>query len=538
MFLSEFVGWAPFQPGAGVLGCEYLGSALLQLTHAGRGWPHGHPGPAPTQKGRMDNERVLRTAVEAAGSLGAQYAEARYGRKHRMSVSFDSGKITGSGEQTSEGWGIRVLVDGYWGFAAAPGIRNSDVDSLLAAAVDLANAARTVGGGRAELAPVSPTTTEHLAIGESDPFQVPFAAIQALIEAIHSEMVGSPSFSGSRGMLDFHRDVMELITSEGTTITQHIGVVGGGYVATADDGERTARRTFPHHGGKDYAAAGFEWFQRMGFVDNAKRTAAEAASLLGGVPCPRMERSTVVLDPAMVGTVLHETVGHATELDRMIGEERDNFGSSFATPEDIGTFPYASPTVSVNADATYPLAAGSYGFDAEGVAAQSLPVIENGVLVGAMNSRESAAVIGATPAGTGRAVDWTRIPMARMTNMVLLPGEGSTQDLIAGVDDGLYIRGDMTTDIDDNREMCAFGGEIGWRIRRGELAEVVERPIIFADSHQLLRQVDRVAGPDESWVTGILGCGKGQPWQFVFSGQGGPPARFRNVEVGLPEGDA
>lgn len=483
----------------------------------------------------MQNASLLRRSIESAMSQGASYAEARYGQKQRETNAFASGQLTQAGSQLSDGWSLRVLVDGYWGFAASARVEGSEVPHVVEAALGFARAAQRAGGPRAELAPAPSVVAEHVATGTVNPFTVPMSTRLDMMAEVHRAMVDVNGVVGSRGMLDFHLDVMELMTSEGTEVNQHLGVIGGGYVALAEGPNGSATRSFPHHGGKDYATAGYEWVDHMGFVANAERTAREAAALLDAGPCPT-GRTTVVLDSAMVGTLLHETVGHATELDRIIGDERDNFGGSFVSLDDIGTFPYASPAVSINADATYPLAAGSYGYDAEGVAAQSLPIIDRGVLVGAMNSRESAAQVGAIPAGTGRAVDWTRIPMARMTNMVLQPGQGSTQDLIAGIDDGVYIAGDATTDIDDNRELCSFGGEIGWRIRGGELAEVVSKPILYTDSHQILRQVDRVAGPEESWVTGILGCGKGQPWQFVFSGQGGPPVRARNVEIGFPEG--
>ncbi len=483
----------------------------------------------------MEHSDLLRRGVEAATAKGAQYAEARYGRKKRQTMQFASGEPVGMGSQLLEGWSLRVLVDGYWGFAACNDLAETSADKLIVTAFELAAAAQSAGGPRAELAPVPTVKSEHLAIGEVDPFSVSVEDRVELMRSIHSAMSAVDGFSKSSGMFDFHLDVMELMTNEGMEITQHLGVIGGGYVAFAEGANGARSRSFPHHGGKDYATAGFEWTEDIGLLDNAERTAREAVDLTEAVDCPQ-GRTTVILDSSMIGTVLHETVGHATELDRIIGDERDNFGSSFVKLSDIGSFPYASSAVSINADATYPLAAGSYGYDAEGVKAQPLPIVDKGTLVGAMNSRESAAEAGTVPVGTGRAVDWTRIPMARMTNMVLLPGTGSTDDLIAEVDDGIYISGDATTDIDDNRELCAFGGEIGWRIRRGELAEVIDKPIMYTDSHQSLRQVDRVAGEEESWVTGILGCGKGQPWQFVFSGQGGPPARFRNVDVGFPGG--
>jgi TldD protein len=121
-----------------------------------------------------------------------------------------------------------------------------------------------------------------------------------------------------------------------------------------------------------------------------------------------------------------------------------------------------------------------------------------------------------------------------MTNVVLQPGDDTLESLIAGVDDGIYIATDVMTDIDDNRELCSFGGEIGWRIRSGELAEPIVRPYLYTDTHEILGSCDGIGSEAESVVTGILGCGKGQPWQFIFTGQGGPPARFRNIAVGPP----
>lgn len=483
----------------------------------------------------MDHANLLRRAIDAASARGATYVEARYGRRSEETVGFADGRPVTAGRRCSDGWGIRIISGGAWGFASTADVSEAVLGELLTDAFAIADATRLAGGAPVTMAAHGPVVAEHQEIGSIDPFSVSMADRVELMGSVHAEMQGVDGITATRATLDFHREVMELITSEGTEIRQETGIVGGGYVARAAGNGFGAMRSYPHHGGSDYATGGFEWFESMDFVGNAARTAHEAVLLLNADPCPSMT-TTVVLDPAMVGTVLHETVGHATELDRILGHERDSFGSSFVQVHDIGSFPYASPAISVTADATLPGGAGSYGFDGEGVAAQRLALITNGVLVGVTNSRESAAAIGTSSAGTGRVAGWSRIPMARMTNVVLQPGTKTLDELIADVDDGIYITGDATTDIDDNRELCAFGGEIGWRIRRGELAEPVARPILFTDSHQLLRQADAVGSEDESWVTGIFGCGKGQPWQFLFTGQGGPPARFRNVTVGAPDG--
>ena len=481
----------------------------------------------------MDHRGLLNEAVERGLAAGASYVEARYGSKRRDLLAMSDGDVASSGTEFDEGYGVRVLVDGAWGFAAADGLANGSPADVVAEAVVLARTAATVAGASAELAPHAAVHDDVYEVGEIDPADVAVSARAEMLRGVMDEMARVPGVVATKAMMDIHRDVMELVTSEGTEITQTWGIVGGGYIALAEGKGRKARRSFPHHDGKDYASAGLEWFQTERFRASATRIAEEAVLLLDAESCPAMT-TTVVLDPAMIGTTLHETVGHATELDRILGDERDNFGASFVTVDRIGSFRYGSPLVNVTADATLAGGAGSYGYDAEGVPAQRVPIISNGVLVDALNSRECAAVVGRPSNGTARASSWNRIPMARMTNVALDPGEDTLESLIAGVDDGIYITTDAMTDIDDNRELCSFGGEIGWRIRNGQLAEPISRPFLYTDTHGILGSCDGIGSADESIVTGILGCGKGQPWQFIHTGQGGPPARFRNVEVGPP----
>lgn len=483
----------------------------------------------------MEHRGLLAEAVERGVGNGASYVEARFGRTRRETMTMADGAVDGAGTTVDQGLGVRVLIDGAWGFAASSVLDGRAVTEMVERATTIARRAHESLTQPAEMAPHDPVQDEVEMLGAVDPASVPVAERIELMREVHAALAATAGISGTRGHMDIHRDRMELLTSEGTEITQEVGVVGGGYVASAEGNGTTARRSFPHHGGWDYATAGFEWFQEDRFLGSAARIAAEAVTLLQAEACPTVS-TTVVLDPAMIGTVLHETVGHATELDRILGDERDNFGGSFVTVERIGSFPYAAPIVSVAADATFPGGAGSYRYDAEGVAAQRVPVIERGVLTDATNSRECAAVLSRRSNGTARASAWNRIPMARMTNVYLEPGNDTLESLIGDVEDGIYIATDAMTDIDDNRELCSFGGEIGWRIRSGRLAEPIKRPYVYTDTHSLLGACDGIGSADERVVTGILGCGKGQPWQFIFTGQGGPPARFRNVSVGPPRG--
>ena len=479
----------------------------------------------------MSHPESLRRAVDAALSQGAQHVEARYGRETREVLTLVDGEVSASRRDETAGVGVRVLVDGGWGFCAAA---DDDPTVLAERAIALARASSRVGSREVVLANVAAVKAEHKLVGERDPTNVSLQERLDLLRGVDAALSVSGIVRREVNM-EIRREEMLLVTSDGSEIQQELALVGGGFACKAQSNGRSATRTYPHHGGWSYATGGFEWFDEIDLEGAAPRIAAEALLLLDAKPFSSAV-TTVILDPMMIGTLLHETVGHATELDRSLGEERESFGATFVTSERVGTYPYASPTVTVTADATYPGAAGSYRYDAEGAPATCVPLIEHGVLVGLSTSRECAAELGQATTGAARASSWNRIPMARITNLVLQPGEHTLESLIADVDDGVYIATDATTDIDDNRELCAFGGEIGWRIRHGRLSEPLSRPIIYGDTHSFLRNCDGVGSLEETQVSGIAGCGKGQPWQFVTTGQGGPPARFRNVQLGWEGG--
>jgi TldD protein len=474
----------------------------------------------------MDRES-LRAAVDAALAGGARHVEVRTERESREVLGLLDGELVVNRREESTGTGVRVLVGDAWGFAASA---SADAAAIADRALAVARASAAAAARPVILAPVAPVVGEFAVGGAQGPVGVPTRERVEVLRAVDAGLV-LPGIVRRESNMEVRREESLLLTGDGSEIHQSRSLVGGGFVCKAGTNGRTATRSYPHHGGWSYGTAGFEWFEEQDFVGQAPRIAREALLLLDAKPCPA-GRTTVVLDPMMIGTLLHETVGHATELDRVLGEERENFGATFVTPDLVGSYPYGSPAITVTADATYPGAAGSYAYDAEGAPAARVTLIDRGTLTALATSRECAAEIGRETTGAARASSWNRIPMARITNLVLQPGEHTLESLIAGVDDGVYVTTDATTDIDDNRELCAFGGEIGWRIRGGELAEPLDRPVVFGHTHSFLRNCDGVGSLEETRVSGISGCGKGQPWQFVTTGQGGPPARFRDVEIG------
>jgi TldD protein len=234
---------------------------------------------------------------------------------------------------------------------------------------------------------------------------------------------------------------------------------------------------------------------------------------------------------------IHESIGHPIELDRVLGMEANFAGTSFLTLEKLGNLRYGSELVNVVADARqeHGPGLGTFAYDDEGVAAQSTPIITNGRFTGYLSSRETAHTIGAARSGgTLRAEGWNRLPMIRMTNVSILPGEKplSLEQLIAATDQGIYMETNKSWSIDDKRYNFQFGCEIAWEIKRGKRARMLKNPSYSGITTEFWNSMDAICSRDEWTLWGTPNCGKGQPQQVVGTGHGASPARFRNIRVG------
>lgn len=208
-------------------------------------------------------------------------------------------------------------------------------------------------------------------------------------------------------------------------------------------------------------------------------------------------------------------------------------GCSFVTTDMLGKFKYGSDIVNVTADATIPGALGSFGFDDEGVPAQRSEIITAGVLTGVLTSRETASAIEKTSNGTMRADGWNRIPLIRMTNINLLPGDRSFDELVADTDDGLYLETNKSWSIDDKRINFQFATEIGWEIKNGRRGRMLRRPNYTGITPQFWNSCDAICDAGHWTVWGTPNCGKGEPMQIAHVAHGAAPARFRDVQVGV-----
>jgi TldD protein len=472
---------------------------------------------------------LCEVAVEAALAAGAQYADARVVLRRAQHVSTKNGRVESIVDTESEGIGVRVLVDGAWGFACDRRLSRAGVEQAVRRASEFARAAP--GGHDRRLAPLEPATGSYRTELRTDPFDVPVSDKVALCLAAEAAME-RPEVKVRQASVRAQKERKFLVTSAGTAVEQEFVEAGGGIDAIAvADGVVQIRSHPSAHGGTS-AQAGWEWVEELDLVGAAPRVAEEAAALLAADPCPAGVVD-IVIDAEQVALQVHESVGHPAELDRIYGTEAAYAGTSFLRPGDLGSLRYGSEHMTVSADATTPRGLGSARWDDEGVPGAREAIVREGVLTGFLTSRETAAQIGAGGGGSMRADGWNRMPLIRMTNLHLEPGEGSLEELIAGVREGVFLQTNKSWSIDDKRLNFQFGTQIAWEIRDGKLGRMLRDASYTGITPAFWGSLDAVAGPDEWRLYGLTNCGKGQPGQAVHVSHGAAPARFRGVQVGV-----
>jgi TldD protein len=341
-----------------------------------------------------------------------------------------------------------------------------------------------------------------------------------------------PGVTFAEGGLDLFRRSTWFASSDGAAIDQVVVHSGGGLEATAIADGDVQRRSYPNSFRGHIKAAGWEHVRTLGLIEEAERTGSQAVELLSAPECPS-EVTTLILDSGQVELQVHESIGHPIELDRVLGMEEAYAGSSFLTVEDRGKLKYGSPLVSISADATLTGGLGSFGYDDEGVPAQRVPILVDGIFQNFLTSRETAPVVGQASNGTSRADGWSHLPLIRMTNISLEPREGSLAEIIGDTKDGIFMATNQSWSIDDKRMNFQFGCEIAWRVTDGTLTQMYKNPNYTGITPEFWGSCDAVGGREEWTVCGTPNCGKGQPGQVGRVGHGTSPARFRDVQVGV-----
>ena len=482
-------------------------------------------------------DAIIATALDTARQRGAQYADVRLVDNREERIVVRNGVVETLSADESVGLGIRALYNGSWGFASTRETTAAAVDHAAGQAVQIARASAQhngVGAPAADLlgAPVASRGHYQTPVAV-DPFGVSLDDKLALLLAADAGMASVPQVSARMANLIFIREERTFANTDGALVNQTIYESGGGIQATAVGDGEIQRRSYPQSHGRQQGGAGWEYILAMDLPGNAARIAAEAAALLTAPSCPSDIATDLIIDGSQLALQIHESCGHAVELDRALGDEAAFAGTSFLTPDLLGNFRYGSEQVNIIADSVSPTGLGTFGWDDEGIPAQTTDIIRNGQFVGYLMSRESAARLGMESNGCMRAASWNRIPLIRMTNVSLQPGDWTLDNLIADTDDGIYLETNRSWSIDDRRYNFQFGAEVGREIRNGKLGRLLRNCTYTGITPQFWQSCDAVCGPQEWQLWGTPRCGKGQPGQIAHTSHGASPARFRQVRVGV-----
>ncbi|MGZ3615098.1 MAG: TldD/PmbA family protein, partial [Thermodesulfobacteriota bacterium] len=462
----------------------------------------------------------------------ATYADIRVVRRQSEEVEVKNGKVDALIHDEDFGFGIRILFQGAWGFACSSKVTRKEMETVFGKALKISKASAKVKGKEIIFQSTSPVVDTYRTPVSVDPFEIaPETKLNLLLKA--DEIIRrNKKVRISEAFLGSYKTEKTFASTEGSYIEQEIVECGAGVAATAIEGNEVQVRSYPNSFRGNFSTQGYEWIEKLALQEKAERIADEAAQLLSAKPCPS-KTTTLVLDSSQLALQIHESVGHPIELDRILGTEASYAGTSFIKPEMVGHFKYGSELVNIAADATCPGGLGTFGYDDEGIKAQRVPIISQGTLINLLTSRETAHHLEKGSNGTMRADGWDRIPLIRMTNINLEPGEWTLEQMISDTEEGLFLTTNRSWSIDDKRINFQFGTEIGWEIKNGKLSEMVKNPTYTGITPKFWGSCDAIGNRDHWQMWGTPNCGKGEPGQVAHVGHGTAPARFRNVQVGV-----
>ena len=483
---------------------------------------------------------MLDVLTEVVGSAPSRctYAEARHVATDEEDLLVRNGCVDHVDSTSADGVGVRVRAGGGWGFAATRDTSRAGIERALALALAVAESQPSAPAG--PLAPVAPARGHWACAHDVDPFAVSLEDKLALLFAAEAGLRGDgdgdgdPRIARSEAACESRRVRTAFASTEGAACTQERVECGASIGVVAVDGDELQVRSYPGSHGSSAACAGWEHVLALDLAAHAPRVAAEVLELLVAPECPAGRR-TVILGGEQLALQVHESIGHALELDRMQLMEASYAGASWVVPGDLGRLRYGSEHLDISADATLPGGLGTFGWDDEGVAATRTPLVVEGRLRAALSDRGSAAAIGLQRSGgCARADGFARQPIVRMTNVSIEPGRaGSLADLVADTETGLYLETNRSWSIDDRRLHFQFATEVAREIRGGQLGRLLRNPSYAGVTPTFWGRLDAVCSAPEWRLWGVGNCGKGEPGQVMRVSHGTAPARFRDVQVGV-----
>ena len=476
---------------------------------------------------KTDWHELSELALKRMQAAGAEYGDIRIMESRTQVVHGEDRRIAAVRDASDSGFGVRVLFKGAWGFAASSIMSPEEVPRVTELAIDIAKGSATLALDRVRLAEepvhVDTVTTEY----RVDPFEVSLEDKTRLLMDVMEYVQRQPGVVRSNANLWARRDLKLFASTEGSRINSDLLAVRGGFEATAVHDGRFASRGYntPH------LRKGYELIHDANFMAQAPRIATQAVEK---VKAPQVDpgQYDVVLDPEHLSLTMHESCGHPSELDRALGYEANYAGTSFLTPDKLGNYRYGSAHVNLVADNTEVETLAATGYDDDGVTCQRWDIIREGVFVGYCTNREVAPKIGQPRSrGSNRADSWGSVPIVRIANIGLQPGQARLEDMIADVKRGIYIEGHDSFSIDQQRYNFQFGGDAFWLIKNGKRTHMLRDVIYHGITPEFWGSCDAVADASYRRRFGFITCGKGQPGQSGWMTHAASHARFRNVSV-------
>ena len=472
-------------------------------------------------------------ALDAASRSGVTYADVRAIETRDRDVTTRNGKAGNVSSSESQGIGIRALASGCWGFAATSDLTKDGIQRAASLAIEIARSGVAAKKADVSLAPELSYQATWISPCAIDPFSIPVDRNLAALLAVDAELRRNPAISLAETAMRFVWQRQVFASTLGSLIDQTRTTSGAGFSALCYKDGEIQKRSFPNSVGGQYQLKGYELVEELDLLRHAPRIAEEAVALHSAPQCPEGEFD-LILDSSQLGLQIHESIGHPIELDRVLGSEANYAGMSFLTLDQLHHLRYGSEIVNVVCDARleHGPGLGTFAFDDEGVPAQSTDIIRAGQFTGYMTSRETAAAVGqARSNGCMRAEGWARLPLIRMTNVSLLAGEQSL-DEVMGSDHAIYMETNRSWSIDDKRYHFQFGCEIAWEMRNGKRIRMLKNPSYSGISTEFWNACAAIAGPQHWTLWGVPNCGKGQPEQVMGTGHGASPARFHRIKIG------
>jgi TldD protein len=470
-------------------------------------------------------------ALTAAKQAGATYADIRINRYRNQFIFTRDRTVQNIVNIEDYGFGVRVIVDGTWGFASSSVVTKEEIARMTRQAVGIARANRSINGEPVRLAPVESYNTSWNTPVKKNPFDVPLQSKLDLLLQLNDDALKVQGASFVSASMQFVNEQKYFASTEGSHIEQSLIRSYPRFSITAVD--RSTGKFYSRASLTSPMGTGYEYVESYPLLEEVHVAAEEAVAMHKAKPVDPGQR-TLILHPTNLWLTIHESVGHSTELDRALGYEANYAGTSFLTTDKLGKFQFGSKMVNIVGDKTQKDALATCGYDDDGVKTTEFPIIKNGLFVDYQTTRDQAHLIGQKAShGCSYADSWGSIPFQRMPNVSLQPSEAvvNEQDIIGATDDGVLIKGNGSFSIDHQRYNFQFSGQTFWEVKNGRVTTQLRDVAYQSNTPEFWKACDMIGGRSTYQLGGAFTDGKGQPGQVNSVSHGCPVARFARVNI-------